>query len=470
MKLRKSSILSSLVAGGFTMLAFSGCQTPTPPTSQSITQAALVDSAGIPSNWQGGDQPSVPVATDWLRTFDDPALEIYIATVLDQNRSLEALAQQVEAAAAVARQAGGAVFPNLAATGEGLTTGSFESGGESGSIGSMSAALSWEVDLWGRLGALRGAAKAAHAAAELDYAHARLALAGFATQAWLTAAELHQLRDYAVEVIAVQERTQRLVQDKVELGTQTEKEEMLALANVSSARSNLARTERALHTSLRLLDVLAGRYPDGQIGVSTHHSDLSAPVPAGLPSALLERRADLVGARARVEAAFFLKHEASAARLPSLLLTAQAGHSSGELLELLNTEDGFWTAGGSLTAPLFSFGQLKEQVNIRTAEQAAALAAYGEAVLQAFSEVENALSDGAFLREELGHLEALHAQLARARELSEVQYEAGDLDLLSVLQLQQQVIAAQTNLISGRYELLRNRVDLHVSLGGNFTL
>ena len=117
-------------------------------------------------------------------------------------------------------------------------------------------------------------------------------------------------------------------------------------------------------------------------------------MPAGLPSELLERRPDVVAAERRVAAAFNRVGEAKAARLPAISLTAGVSSISSDLFVLKEHDNPVWSLGASLLAPIYQGGALKTQVEIRTAEQKQAVAAYAVVGLRAFGEVENALVRG----------------------------------------------------------------------------
>jgi outer membrane protein, multidrug efflux system len=193
------------------------------------------------------------------------------------------------------------------------------------------------------------------------------------------------------------------------------------------------------------------------------------PVPAGIPSELLERRPDLVAAERRVASAFYMIQSAQAARHPRIALTLSGGHSSNDLFYLLNVNPWFWQAGANFLAPLYTGGALKAQVTIATAQQQAALSLYGQTALRAFNEVETALANEQLLAEQQRHLEIVLQQDTEALRLGRIRYNVGATDLLSVLDLQTKQLNTQTDLISLRSDRLSNRVGLYLALGGGFT-
>ena len=147
-----------------------------------------------------------------------------------------------------------------------------------------------------------------------------------------------------------------------------------------------------ISSRVRALELLLGRYPAAQLEAPGALPPMPPPIPAGLPSELLERRPDVIAAERRVAAAFNRTGEAQAARLPRISLTASVNSISSELFVLQERDNPVWSVGASLLAPIYQGGALKAQVEIRTAEQKQAVAEYARVALRAFSDVENALA------------------------------------------------------------------------------
>ena len=196
--------------------------------------------------------------------------------------------------------------------------------------------------------------------------------------------------------------------------------------------------------------------------------DVPPPPAAGLPSELLERRPDIIAAERRVAAAFNAVTQAKAARLPALSLTGEVGSASRSLSNLLNPANVGWQLGTNLLAPVFDGGARREQVAIATAEQEQALAAYGQAALEAFGELETTLDQGVVVAQRKVDLEEAAREAGRAFRIANLRYQEGETDLLDVLTIQQRVITAQRNLTSVQRLLLDQRVHLHLALGGHW--
>ena len=221
---------------------------------------------------------------------------------------------------------------------------------------------------------------------------------------------------------------------------------------------------------MRALELLLGRYPAAEIAIAARLPAMPAPVPAGMPSQLLERRPDVFAAERRVAAAFDRVGEARAAQLPRISLTAGGSSVSSDLIELKDTSSPLWSLGANLVAPIYQGGALRAQVEIRTAEQKQAVAEYARAGQRAFGEVEGALATEDALRERAGILEATIRDSARALELAQVQYRVGAIDLRLVEQNQLALYSARLALLRVQTERLAQRVNLHLALGGGFDL
>src|SRR5262249_23069928 len=226
--------------------------------------------------------------------------------------------------------------------------------------------------------------------------------------------------------------------------------------------------EAAYSQARRSLELLLGRYPAAEIEVAQSYAPLPPPVGPGLPSELVERRPDLVAAERQVLAAFRTAQAARLALLPSFSLTLEGGRLSDNVLSLLQINPWLYHGGIGMDIPIWTGGALLARVKIANAEQEQAVAAYGRTVLRAFGEVEKALTDGELLAQGLRYEEDGLVARRETVRLAEVRYQAGAIDLLSVLELQTFQIENQANWIRLRNAELANQIDLHLAVGGSF--
>jgi NodT family efflux transporter outer membrane factor (OMF) lipoprotein len=442
----------------------SGCALQAPPQGQLLRDQAL-PTLNVPAAWTAGGAAAEAVAPGWLFSFADVRLETLVIEALAHNADLRLAAARVEQAAAQVRLAGGQIYPAVDAL---ARAGGKLSGDNSGLEGWLVSA-SWELDLWGRVRYQARASENQYAAMQGDFAYARQSLVALVVKSWFLASEARLQRDLAAEMTASAERTLALADSRRKVGAGSDLEVLQASANLQSFRDSARQLELGYQQALRALELLLGRYPAADIEVAAQLVSVPPPAPSGLPSALLERRPDVRAAERRIAAAFDLAQEAQAARLPRLALTAGASRISSELFVLQDRPNPVWSIGANLTAPLFHGGALKAQVQVRTAEQKAAVAAYAQVALQVFNEVENALASEFALRERVPILEQAVQDNQKALDLEEVRYRVGSSDLRAVTQQQLALYAARTTLLRVRSEQLVQRVNLHLALGGDFS-
>jgi outer membrane protein, multidrug efflux system len=328
--------------------------------------------------------------------------------------------------------------------------------------------ISWEFDIWGRLRAQRAAAQAGFEATSLDYAWARQSLAATTSLAWYQAVGLRLLVAVTEEAVKDYQELLRLSKVKQTAGQVGGLDVSEAAAELDLAQSELSSFQSLFIAARRNLELLLGRYPAGAIDISRDFSPLPPAVQAGLPSTLLERRPDVVAAEHLVLAAFRNLEAARLARLPTFALTFEGGRISDPLLSLVKLNPWFYHTALGMTVPVYTGGRLAAQVKIETAQQQQAAAHYGGVILNAFDEVENALSNENLYAQHFQHLESSFQEYSESVRIATIKYKAGAYDMLQVLQLQTSQLAVEADVIKARSARLANRINLHLALGGGF--
>jgi outer membrane protein, multidrug efflux system len=445
------------------VIALAGCALKKPPERAELAKQALPNLV-VPERWSEPAGVAGAVAKGWLTAFKDPQLDALVEEALKYNPDLQVAASRVEQAASFVKVAGATLLPQVNA----LARGGGALSGDSSGLEGVGIFANWELDLWGRVRAGREAASGQYVSAAFDAEYARQSLAAMVAKSWFLATEARMQKANAEEMAAASERQLAFAQDRLRVGRGDDLDVVLARANLASFRDSVRSLELAYQQALRALEALAGRYPAAALSVPPQFAALPGPVPVGMPSELLERRPDVVAAERRVAAAFYRVEEAKAARLPRISLTAAVTSISSELFVLKDRDNPVWSAGASLTAPLYLGGQLQAQVEVRTAEQKQALAEYGRVGSRAFGEVENALSSSFALQDREAILAQSVADNTRALELTNVRYRVGVGDLRAVQQQSLALHAARTALLRVQAERLVQRVNLHLALGGSF--
>lgn len=445
------------------VLALAGCALKTPPDQKTLASEAM-PAMKTPSSWAAPGAAPGAVGGGWLATFSDRRLDALVADALANNANLRIAAANVERAAAIAKQAGATLYPQVNA----LARGGGPTSGDASGLQGGGFYASWELDLWGRVRSQAAAGSAQFEAAEKDAEYARQSIAALVAKSWFLATEARRQRAIAQDMAAAGAKLAALARERQRIGRGDEYDVRLAEAALQGYRDTILQLDLAEQQAIRAIETIAGRYPAAALDVAADFPAFPGPVPAGLPSELLERRLDVAAAERRVASAFHLVGEAEAARLPRISLTANVSSISSELFVLKDRDNPVWSAGAGIMLPIFTGGSLKAQVEIRTAEQKAAVANYGNVGARAFSEVENALSTGFNLAERIKVLEAAVAENDRALELAQVRFRVGTVDQRAVQQQMVAAAAARSALTRAVSERLVQRVNLHLALGGSF--
>jgi NodT family efflux transporter outer membrane factor (OMF) lipoprotein len=450
-------------------LLIASCAVKQPPPVEELIEDALPETTEIPLDYEGAAAAATgEVVNGWLKTFGDPELEAIVAEAIQNNLNLQAAVARVDAAAGFATQAGAELSPVIGIGGSGNAREGFASADPSLSSSGVALNASWELDIWGRVRSQAQAGEAAFEAAQYQLEWAYQSIAAQTAKVWFLVTEANLQLQLAREALGLYERTLELVEAKRAQGQVTSGDVALARANVASGKVTIRQAEGAARQAARALEVILGRYPAAQIEGAEDLVATPPPIPVGIPSELLQRRPDLQAAERNIAARFLSIQTAEAARLPTISLTAGAGTSSADLNNLLALDSNYWSVGANFMAPIFTGGALEAQVDINSAQFQEAMANYGAAALQAFSEVEQGLDNESLLRDREELLREVVSESEEALRVATAQFNVGRVDLLSVIQQQGQVIASRVDLLNIRDQRLQSRIDLHLAVGGSF--
>ncbi|MCB2021580.1 MAG: TolC family protein, partial [Burkholderiaceae bacterium] len=323
-----------LLAFGFGSAALlAGCALKPPPAHDEVLQQAL-PTTPLPPAWQAASAGPT-VGSAWVRTFNDAQLDAIVAEAITHNTDLRAAAARVEVAQQSVIVAGAAMKPQIGAQLGGRSTYDHDSGGANSTTLAY-AGVAWELDVWGRLRAQTASAEYGAQAAALDYAWARESLAALVAKSWFLCIESRQLLALAETSVAVYAELLKLVNARRAAGKDSDLNVAVVTAKLESAHSSVEAARRTFGESRRALETLLGRYPAAEIAIAPVFGALPGPSGASVPSALLERRADIVAAERVVFAAFRQQESAELALLPSFGLSLDAGRLSNILTSLLS--------------------------------------------------------------------------------------------------------------------------------------
>ena len=456
-----------------TLLLLTGCASLQP--RKTADTKAVADKA--PTKW-AAELPKVSgqVATRWLSDFSNSDLQNLVNKAVASNHDVKLAAARVREARAQARVAGSGRLPQVS-TDFSSSRSQRPSGTRFEGLGSRSNRfetgldINWDLDVWGRLADQADAAiSEADAMAEEEHA-TTLSLAASVVKSAISLTEAKQQADLAQENINAQRTQLGILNKQLERGLNVER----GALDISLSQADLARDEATLQARLRevdghrrALEILLADYPAGTIQPLSALPSVSKNVPAGLPSELLLRRPDIRAAERRLDAALSDESASRKARLPSIKLTAGTGFSSAELASMLEKQSLLWSLAGSVAQSIFQGGKLKANIDAARARYDQALERYAQTALEAFGEVETTLAAERYWVAQEEALARASTEAERSETLARSSYDRGLSDILTVLDARRRAFDARSAQLTAKASRLRNRVDLHLALGGGF--
>jgi len=431
-----------------------------------------------PTAFRGGLAKSTGSIAElpWWKVFRDENLQALIRTALAGNYDLRIAVSRVEQAREFAAQARAGLFPQLnygavAARGKNVTALNLPSPtGQTGSVFAADFNISWEIDLWGRIRRLTEAAQAQFLATEEARRGVTISLIAEVAQGYLQLLALERELRIAEETRDAFAGSLQIFTERLEGGVASKLETASASALLDSAAAAIPNIERQIFLQENLLSVLLGRSPgpisrDG----SKFDQQLVTEIPAGLPSALLERRPDIRQAEQQLRSANAQIGVAEADCLPQLSLTGLLGQVSAQLANFFTAGATAWSGAASLTGPIFHGGQLRARYRQAKAARDEAVLQYQAAVLRALQEV----ADGLLSRQKLAEERVQQAQAVQAYQeavkISLERYRHGNASYYEVLQAQQQLYPAQIALVQTHLNELLALVQLYRALDGGWS-
>jgi len=394
----------------------------------------------------------------WLSTFEDPVLIALVDEAIERNYDLLQAAAVRQQSIAALRLARSTLLPRI----DGLGAVEWDEGTtRAEELIQLEIGLAWEADLWGRLRAGRMASEQDAVATAFEYEYLRQSLAALVAETWFTAIAAQKQIAINLERVESELATASVAASRAEAGAGELIDNDFAQANLAFAEEELAASHASYEQVIRTLELLLSRYPNAALEAAVELPLLPELPATGVPFELLERRPDLIAAEARVAAAFHRVQASQLARLPRLRLFASGGVE-------LDPAQGIWTLAADIFAPLFTAGEITAQIDIATAQQRASMAAYVNAALRALSEVEVSLANQMYLDRQSRALDVAVERLASANQRAQARFEAGIMTVFELNQVRQNYFRAQSQHLAVQLEMLRQRLNLHLAVGGSF--
>jgi NodT family efflux transporter outer membrane factor (OMF) lipoprotein len=419
-------------------------------------------------------------ASDWWRGFRSPVLDTLIARARRENFDLLAAIARVRQADAQVRITGAGLLPNIGLSGNAnWTQESLSNYGRSGRGGASTVDLhdyqaglnvAYTVDFWGRIAAQRHAAIASAMFSRFDQQTVTLTVVTSVASTWFNALGYADQLAVAQSNLADSEQTLAVFRGRLAAGTATALDVAQQEALVAGVRASLPNLRSQMEQQIAGLGILIGRPPEAVTVRPGTLNALALPVVApGLPSALLLRRPDVASAEAQLIAANYDVKAARAAFFPQVQLTGSAGYESAALGTLFGPGAFLLNAAAGLTQPLFDGGTLRGQLEQAKGRQAELLADYRKAVVQAFTDVDNALTAWRYATEQETLQRVAVATAQRAADIARAQMQAGTADITTVLTAETTLYGDQTALAQVRLARVQALLSLYKALGGGWS-
>jgi outer membrane protein, multidrug efflux system len=439
-----------------------------------------------PENFRAPDPLPPPQATSladlkWWEVFKDDKLQDLIRAALVANYDLRDAVARVEEARASLGVTRSNQLPQVSAGGE-IQFNRLSRGGQTPLPAAFLPSqnrtfgeatlnlLSFEVDIWGRLRRATEQARANLLSADENRKAVVVTLVSDVATAYLHLREL----DYELEISRETLGTRR---DSLQLTIQRQTGGVATLLDLREAEQLVDTAEQVIPTIQQQIEqtenqitLLLGRSPDGIVrGQDFMMQQLPPEVPAGLPSALLERRPDILAAEQNLVAANANIGVAKAEFFPQISLSGFLGGQSTQLSTLFNGPHSAWSFVPQVSQPIFTAGRLKSNVKLAEAERQEALIQYEKTIQTAFTDVSNALIAHQRVRESRVKEEALVTTLQDRKRLAYLRYRGGVDTQLTALDADRDLFQAQLNLAEIRLNELLSVVQLYKALGGGWS-
>ncbi len=428
--------------------------------------------------WQPAAPARAPLDPVWWTAFGDAQLDALEADALRNNQNLKAVAARYDQAKATLASVASAQYPavGLNASGQRFKI-SADRPQTNYATRSMStvqneiqvgAAVSYELDLFGRVRRNVEAAQASSEQARDDFANARLVLSADLASSYFALRELDTEIDVVKRSIDLQQKALDYVSARHDLGAVSGLDLLQQRAQLDATRTQAqlliqqrAQVETAIAT-------LVGA-PAPEFSLPPRVVPINAPtLPTGMPSDLLQRRPDVASAERAMAAANAQIGVARAAYFPRITLSPDLGWDATRFAGLFTVPALLWSVGGSLSQPLFEGGKLKAGVDFAQAGYVAAQASYRQTVLTAFQEVQNAVTGLSVLAQAAQQASAAVDDARKLVSLAQDRYAGGLTPFIDVLTAQQQLLTSERQAVQIQGQRAALVVFLAKALGGGW--
>jgi multidrug efflux system outer membrane protein len=436
-----------------------------PPVSAPDTYRGLAPDSGPQTAASFGNEK-------WWTVFQDPQLQSLIREALTNNYDVRIAAVRVLEAQAALGITRADQFPNVyggvSASNDRYPKTRITPEFETSPI-QLNLSLAWELDFWGKFRRATEAARANLLATDWGEKAVISSLVSSVATAYFQLLELDLEMEISRRTLASRKESLNLVEIRAKGGNTSLMDVRQSEQLVYAAAAAIPDLERRIEQQENFISILLGKNPAGVTrGKPLVENGVPPTVPAGLPSALLDRRPDIQAAEQQLVAANARIGVAKAAYFPQITLTAVGGYQSQALTNLFTGPAGFWSVGGQLLQPIFTAGKIRSNVHLSEAQKQETLLLYQQTIQQAFREVSDSLIAYRKNQEFRAQQELLTASAQDATRLADSRYRGGVTSYLEVLDSDTRYFDAQLSLAQAQLNERLAMVQLYNALGGGW--
>jgi len=435
-------------------------------------------SVGLLTEPSAADQAATvaPVDAQWWKALGDAQLNALIDTALADSPNLQSAQARIRKAWSLAQVSESAMGPQVngqasAARNHAPANGMIPPPLAGNNYSTAEARIngSWSLDLFGKHRAALDAAVGSARAAQADMDAARVLLTSSMVQAYVQLSRLQAQEEVAMRAIDQRAHTLQLVRDRYDAGLDTTLEVRQSESGVPQAKVQLLQVREQKQLAQNALAALMGQPARAQELVASPITQLSLPrFPSQLSSNLLGRRADIVAARWRVEAAEQGIRQAKAEFYPDINLTAFLGLSSIGFNNFAKGSAREWGVGPALSLPIFDSGRLRANLSGTSADYELAVQAYNQAVITAVHDVADQVASVRAAQAQLPEQRRAADAAQSALDIANQRYAAGLGTYLNVLSAETNVLTQRQQMVDVEARILSTNAALAQALGGGY--
>jgi len=424
-----------------------------------------------PTQWSS-DLLTTNIKENWFEQLKNEQVHQLVTLALTNNFQLKQQALAIEIQQQQLTIAGSVLWPSLdmSLKGSRQKTVVDNNTANYGNNASLGLNLQYELDLWGKLSDAERQANLELMAQQATFEQTKQQLVADVITTWFSVIEANQLVELYQQRSHNTQQNLLIIESGYQQGLSSALDVYLTRNEVNNELSRTSEQQAKKILAIRQLEQLLGQYPEGKLFVDADLPLLNSEIPLGLPTDLVSRKPELLASWYQLLAKDAALAYAHKQRFPSVSITASLSDNQQDISDLLSASSLGWSLLGNIAMPLFNAGKLeaneeKSRLVLKQTEQG-----YLSTLYDAFADVENSVTREASLKERYQMMLKAQENAIAAQTLSFEQYQSGLVEYTTVLDAQSRSYDAQSTVIQIKNQLIANRINLHIALGGNFAV